>query len=311
MRGDFIGAWAETWRFIWIPLSEISVAPVDLFSELYRDLVPEPAPPLPPPLPSLYNDDGTLSRVEDIEARTRYEAAIEAHALERSRYEELVNGRQSARTAYRTALLERGKTESDVILVLERASLVLEDYNIERLRNGYFSLVERFIEKFSLRYDLRRPFSVHPTLAGVFTQLVRDLKTATASDATLHTLMLELEDAIRDLRSNRSSGKIKSCIQKQINLLEAMGSRAPGVTANTLGRICDEVGTWPHHNVKDAMKALYRFTCDYPGIRHGGTAASQLRDIGMEDLVSMSLILAGFSPYLTDLLSSEHIYLGT
>ena len=42
-------------------------------------------------------------------------------------------------------------------------------------------------------------------------------------------------------------GSIKTCIQKQVNLLEAIGSAFPGVKRKTLGAICDQVGnSWPH-----------------------------------------------------------------
>ena len=97
---------------------------------------------------------------------------------------------------------------------------------------------------------------------------------------------------------------------KQINLLEALGSRYPGVTTNTVGAICNEVGTWPHNSVKDAMKNLYKFTNEYPGIRHGGNPASALRVIDMRDMVAMSVLLAGFMPYLTDQLKADSVYRG-
>ena len=99
----------------------------------------------------------------------------------------------------------------------------------------------------------------------------------TCLDAHLDGLMKDFESAVRDLRHDSSDGRIKTCIQKQVNLLEAIGSAAPGVTGNTLGAIGNQVGTWPHHQLKNAMKELYGFACDYPGIRHGGTSANALR----------------------------------
>ena len=149
-----------------------------------------------------------------------------------------------------------------------------------------------------------------PTLPGVFTSLVRDLKVATSQDAHLNGLMKDYEDAIRDLRMDCSDSRIRTCMVKQINLLEAMGSRYPGVTANTFGKICDQVGTWPHASVKDAMLNLYKFTCNYPGIRHAGTPAAALRVIEMRDMVAMSILLTGFMPYLTDQVDASLIYRG-
>jgi hypothetical protein len=94
-------------------------------------------------------------------------------------------------------------------------------------------------------------------------------------------------------------------------LLEAIGKNCPDVQSGTLGRMCDEVGTWPHDKVKEAMKNMYKFTSDYPGIRHGGTQANAIRDIEMRDLIAVSILLAGFSPYLTDQINSNIVYGGS
>jgi hypothetical protein len=58
------------------------------------------------------------------------------------------------------------------------------------------------------------------------------------------------------------------------------------------------------------MKSLYGFTSDYPGIRHGGTAANAIRAIDMRDMVAMSILLAGFTPYLTDQLDPDVVFRG-
>jgi hypothetical protein len=81
----------------------------------------------------------------------------------------------------------------------------------------------------------------------------------TVSDPHLHQLMRDFEEAVRDLRADSSPNRIKTCIQKQMNLLEAIGQLCPTVTGNTLGQICDQLGTlpnsvWPHDRVRDAMK---------------------------------------------------------
>ena len=131
-----------------------------------------------------------------------------------------------------------------------------------------------------------------------------------AQDKHLDSLMKEFENAIRGLRTDCSDGHIKTCIQKQVNLLEALGQNCPGVTKDTLGAICEQVGTWPHDKVKEAMMSLYKFTRNYPGIRHAGTPANALRTIEMRDMVAMSILLAGFTPYLTDQLNADSMYRG-
>ncbi len=58
------------------------------------------------------------------------------------------------------------------------------------------------------------------------------------------------------------------------------------------------------------MKNLYGFASDYPGIRHGGTPANAIRTIEMRDMVALSILLVGFTPYLTDQLNADEVYRG-
>jgi len=71
--------------------------------------------------------------------------------------------------------------------------------------------------------------------------------------------------------------------------LEGIGRTFPGVTRTSLGSICNQVDTWPHDKMKEAIQNLYMFASDYPGIRHAGTPANARRAIEMRDLVSMSI----------------------
>lgn len=311
MRGELIGVWSETWREIWVKLGKNAEYGDDLFSDLYRELVPEPSPPQLPPPAEEYTDDGDLVLPEDIEARDAYERNFDTFARMRSQYEAVVGDGHQSRRACRLSLKEKTKNEANAISALDTAYRIILSYDDEPFSNQYFLLVENFLIKYSLRYDLRRPFSLHPTLPGIFSGLIRELKEATAQDVELHPLMHDFEEAVRDLRVDQSSNRIKTCIQKQMNLLEAIGQRSPGVTGNTLGQICNQVDSWPHEKIKESMQNLYKFSCQYPGIRHGGTPATQLREIEMRDLVAMSVMLAGFAPYLTDLINSDTIYNGS
>jgi hypothetical protein len=281
MRGEFIGVWSETWRDIWQPLIEQPLGddgedvPEDVFCELYRELAKALKTPL------------SVETLADI---------IDDPVQSRKAFEETTTADLAGERA--------------LVGFFESAYDALEELGSDELSNRYFNLLERFIDKFSLRYDLRRPCMLCPTLPGVFASLVRDLRTLARQDQHLDTLMKEFEDAVRDLRHDCSDGRIKTCIQKQVNLVEAIARSFPGVTGTTLGRICDEVGTWPHEKLKAAMKDLYGFASDYPGIRHGGTPANALRTVDMRDMVAMSILLAGFTPYLSDRFDAEKVYRG-
>lgn len=275
MRGEFIVVWSETWREIWAKLAKNPTAPDDLFCELYRELV-EALVATP--------DATTLG--------------------------DIVDSPLQARSAFRRTKATAFRGELALLEFLESAHAVTMDLGGDALSSRYFVLVEVFLEKYSLRYDLRRPFSLHPTLPGVFARLMRELKRATVSDAALHPLMIEFEDAVRDLKTDQSSGRIKTCIHKQMNLLEGIAKQCPGVTAGSLGDMCNQVSTWPHVTVREAMKKLYGFASEYPGIRHAGNPASALREIEMRDMVAVTVLLAGFAPYLGHLLNSKDIYSG-
>ena len=282
MRGEFIGVWSESWREIWSKLVRHPKAPDDLFSELYRELVSAFITP-----PNQTHDEKVLAE---------------------TRFAEIVSDPAQARRAFMKTKSMDLRGERFLVEFFENANKVLEDLGGDVFANRYFNLLSAFINKYSLRYDLRRPCSLCPTLPGVFANLMRDIKTVTSHDAHLDSLMKDFETAIRDLRADCSDGRIKTCIQKQVNLIEAMGMLCPGVTVNTLGAICNQVRTWPHDKIKESMQNLYKFTCDYPGIRHGGTASNALRTIEMRDMVAMSILLVGFAPYLTDQLDADVIY---
>lgn len=308
MRGELLNVWDKVWSELFVKLSKHKDAPTELFSELYDAIIPMPAPPSEPAEPTQYDDDGKLANPAEIAAEEAYKEAFESFNAARSHYEQAVSGNTKARWWLRTELPLHITSESKALQALAAVYSRVRDIGGDALSNRYFNLVEAFIEKYSLRYDLRRPFSMHPTLPGIFARVVRNLKAAAQTDPHLATAFHEFEDALRDLTAERTPNRIKTCIAKQTNFLEAIGQIAPNVTGNTLGAICNQVGTWPHDKVKESVKGLYGFASDYPGIRHGGTPANQIREIEMRDLVSVCIVLFGFAPYLTDQLNSDDIY---
>lgn len=276
MRSEFIGVWSETWREIWLPLIDHEDVPEDIFCELYRALAP------------------TLKSQPSVEALA-----------------DIIDNRAQSREAFEKTGANNFAGERTLVAFLEAAHSALDELAGDELSNRYFNLLSGFIDKFSLRYDLRRPCTLCPTLPGVFASLVRDLRVLTGQDAHLDALMKEFENAIRDLRHDCSDGRIKTCIQKQVNLLEAIGRTTPGVTEAELGSMCNQVVSWPHDAIKASLKNLYGFASDYPGIRHGGNPAGARRaKLDMRDLVAMSILLAGFTPYLTNNLDPDVLYRG-
>lgn len=309
MRGDLKSAWPYIWSDIWVRLYETRGAPVELFSELYAALMPRPRPPAAPVEPTQFDADGNMMDPDEIAAAKAYRQALDSYNQERRLYYQALTAEpEDVRRWLREGLQATLRTEADAVKALEKAFTTIDDIGGDALSNRYVNLVEAFIGKYNLRYDLRRPFSLQPTLSGVFTQLIQQLKATTANDQHLNGIMGAFEEAFRDLKVGTTPDRIKVCISRQANLLEAIGQIAPHVTGNTLGAICDQVGTWPHEKLKESVKCIYKFSNEFPGIRHAGTPASQLREVDLRDLIAMSVVLAGFTPYLTDRLNSEDIY---
>lgn len=282
MRGEFIGVWSETWREIWLPLIDEPLGqngegiPEDIFCELYRELAK--ALKTPPSVESLAD---------------------------------IIDNPLQSREAFEKTAATDIAGERALVGFLEAAHEVLEDLGGDELTNRYFNLLATFIEKYSLRYDLRRPCVLCPTLPGVFASLIRDLRALASQDPHLDKLMKEYEDAVRDLRFGCTDGRIKTCIGKQFMLLEAIGALDRSVTKKTLGDMCDQLTSWPHATVKESLKKLYGFASDYPGIRHGTRAKGAVREIDMRDMVAMSILLTGFAPYIESRLNAEAIFGGS
>jgi hypothetical protein len=311
MKGDLLSAWPYVWTDVWVRLYETKGTPVELFSELYAALIPKPRLPSVPPEPTVFDDQGSMIDPNEIAADAEYKLAMEAYNVLRLAYEKALTATpDAARVWLRDALHSTLATENEAVSALEKAFQRIEDIGGDSVSNRYVGLVEAFIVKYNIRYDLRRPFSLHPNLSGVFSQLLWQLKSATFSDPHLNVIMSDFEDAFRDLKSGGTPARIKACISRQANLLEAIGQIAPNVTGNTLGAICDQVGTWPHEKLKESIKCIYKFSNEFPGVRHAGTPASQIREMDMRDLVALSVVLTGFAPYLTDKLDADRIYGG-
>lgn len=187
----------------------------------------------------------------------------------------------------------------------EVAFEILEDLKGDELANHYFVFLSAFIEKYSLGYSLRRPCALSPTLPGMFADLTTALKRLTDADEHLAALYRAHEEAVRDIRYGATEERIKTCISRQFMLLEAIASKTDAVTAQTLGDMCNQLKSWPHATIKESLKRLYGFASDYPGIRHAGNPAGKLRGVETRDLAALSILLVGYTPYLSNALETN------
>lgn len=272
MRREFLGVWQYLWPEVWEPLSEHEDRPGQLFMELSR---------------LLYSALSVKDRV--------------------GKYDEATSDYVKAYFFFEELKADAIQSEGKFLRFLEQVDEAFESLDCTSLSPVYHELIKSFVARHYLRYSVDEPFRLVPTLEGIFDALVSQLRYLSSNDPSVCPSFREFEQAIGELRDRKTPNQIKRSIHTGINLMEALGGVSPDASANTLGRISDQITCWPHDAVRDALKAIYKFSCDYSGLRHAGTAGNSLREIELRDTVAMAIILAGFTPYLTNRLNHEEI----
>jgi hypothetical protein len=232
-----------------------------------------------------------------------------AEAKERA-VDRVINDPVTSRRAFEAIGAAQFAGERSLVAFLEEAFVVLDELAGDELSNRYFNLVVAFIEKFSLRYELRRPCLLCPTVPGLFTSLYRNIGQLASSDVNVARRLRDASEAVQDLRLGQTEGRISNCVAKQVMLLEAIAA-AGGACGTDLKAICSAMADWPHPAIRASLLNAYGFASDFPGIRHGTPSTGMTREVDMRDMVAMSILLAGFAPYLNLGFNGEALYLGT
>jgi hypothetical protein len=186
---------------IWLPHAEHEVALPDLFCELYRELA----------------------------KALKVAPSVEALA-------DIIDDPVRSMEAFKAMSAADFAGERVLVTFLESVQPILDDLSGEPIANCYFNSLETFANKFSLRYDLRRPCLLRPTLPGVFANLVRDLRFVTSQDAHLDSLMKDFENAIRDLRTDSSDGPDQDLYSKGGQFARSHRADLPRCDAKHIGR---------------------------------------------------------------------------
>jgi hypothetical protein len=200
MRGEFAGVWSETKREIWSPLVDREEVPEDVFCELFRALAPA----------------------------LRTSPTIEVLA-------DIIDDPIQSRDVFESTRSEDFDGERGIVSFLESAHDALDELGGDALSNYYFNQLAGFIEKYSLRYELRRPCILCPTLPGVLTNLIAQMKSAVQTDAHLAKLYREFEEGVRELRNGRTESRIKTCLMRQYVLVEGIANARNATSGETLG----------------------------------------------------------------------------
>ena len=302
MRGEFIRAWSYMWPEVWHRLISHQEAGKAILCEVYEAIELLPARlPEGQQRPTLFKSPEEEER--DIVLRNDADAAAE--------FFQGLSGR-------------RFMSELHIVNAIERIAAAIEDAYPQTVVDRFRSLIKGFVKRHGLHYRMVHPLSFRPCAEGIFCGLFRQVKEMGKEDQHFGQLLSECEEALDDLRDRPTEARVKSCIGKQINVAEALAGKhieAHGiqVTQNRNGRqvVVDRpalsamshvLGTWPHNEVKNALRRYYDFACDYPGIRHRGTPRNALRPLALQDAVAGLVLLMGFAAYLTDSFDHGQVY---
>jgi hypothetical protein len=280
MSGEFLNVWSETKSDIWERLANVDEAPNDLYCELYRTIAK------------------TLKRPENASELVKWQA----------RFEEVLADADLSKISFYGIRAEDFSGERALCGFFEDVFETLEELNGDILKGPYVEILNKFIAKYSLRYQVSASCKIVPTLDGVFSSLVLDLADYAKGDAHLADLLAAFQGSIQELHAGISEERVKTCIQRQMNLLEGIAKKSPSVTKGDLSGMCSQITSWPHSQIRTAITNLYTFACDYPGIRHGGRHESKLRALDARDLVALSVVMTGFIPYLTDSIDPTTVF---
>lgn len=88
-----------------------------------------------------------------------------------------------------------------------------------KLKEKYRELVVEFLDRYNLRYQVRGGCTLHPTVSGLFATMLLEVRRVSNGDDHITELLTEFEDAFADLKIDRTATRLKTCLQKQYNLL--------------------------------------------------------------------------------------------
>ena len=213
------------------------------------------------------------------------------------KFDTIANNGILARDALETSSGADLRGEGPIARFLENAHDVLVETGHPELPERYENLIETFLESRNLRYDLAKPFQIRPHVSGVFSALISDVMAGVRNDQDLVEAASEFEHAFSALTRSHAGPDMKTCIQKAAMLVEAIASAYPNAEGESLGELCDSIKCWPHSAVKEALKRIYGFCSDYPGIRHNVRRWGRLRPLEMRDSIILPLLLLTASGY--------------
>ena len=186
--------------------------------------------------------------------------------------------------------------EKTCIALLEGFYDVLSNFDAKLCRD-YRNLLNRFIERYNLRYFLTADCKIRLSLVGLIVSQYALLRKSVSTNQLRNDCLVDLEKNVGLFQEDTAES---NCIRVANNLLEGVAVDKATNGATTFGRALDGCrNIFPHQALIDSAKSFYEFFSDFPNLRHGGTTLNprQIRNIKKDDAIfslSFAVILSSF-----------------
>jgi hypothetical protein len=215
-----------------------------------------------------------------------------------TQYDAASNDPILARLAVSTIPATALRGETAIARFLENAFEAVSSAGSLELEEEFRALVDRFLKARNLRYQLIEPFELRSHLPGIFEAIFADLLEATNRHPQLSQAFSDFVYAFHALQRSHAEPDMKTCIHKAGMLAEALASARPEARGNNFGTLCNSIHCWPNPLVREAVKKLYEFSSDAPGVRHNIVRrGNSPRELEMRDSMIVPLLLLTATGY--------------
>lgn len=218
----------------------------------------------------------------------------ECRKLKLKASEEALNDPKLAKKEFKRLVVPHD--ERTCIVLLEGFFETLSDFKEERVSCDYRNLLEKFIEQHNLRYFLTQDCKIRLSLSGLIVSQYETLKKAVSDKPLRKHSLISLEKNVGLFNDVAE----ENCIRVANNLLEGVLMDKANVGSDKFSDNLDGCrNCFPHEALLESARKFYKFSNDYPNLRHGGKEKNpmQIRDIKKDDAIlalSFTILLASF-----------------